>query len=654
MLTSFFNIQGQFGSVSKQWLSAIVLAASMPATGFAQQIPTSQYAPNQVIRDQQVIPVQAEFERQRPIDDRIISMPDVNDHMEVIHHRSQLLVTSKRIKRMAIADPSVIELAPYSEKEISVIGLEIGATTLTIWFEDDSDPLIILVKTIVDPDLEDQRRVDYGKLERKLSLLFPNSKVHLIPMSYKIIVKGQARDSEEAARILNIVRGEVITRDGSIYGPNGANNGGGGGGGYNNAGFDLNNLSGAGLGNSSFIVNMLQVPGEFQVMLKVRIAELNRSQLRRFGVNLNFLLDNGRHAVGTAMGGGGSTFTGVFENGEAAILIDALAANGTATVLAEPTLTVLSGHTASFLSGGEFAVPTVVGIGGAQGQTTTFRGFGTSLLVSPSVIDGDLIRMQIVPEFSGISSGNAVNGVPGLNTRRVQTTVELREGQTILLGGLLLRERNTEVARIPWLGSLPVVGNVLFNAKRSTEDETELMVLVSPEIVRPMDPEEVPPVPGFNSTHPADCELYKYGRTEGPPDNNVYQLAPYGNGVGRGEPVGFNLYNPAPATPQYAPIPTANQPGAGGNQLPPPGMGYPQQGMGYPQQSMGYPQPGMGYQPPQQQMSAPRNDANVGYNKPAPANYRSGPQVAPVSQSRAIPPAQQPNMQMQLRSRTGR
>lgn len=547
--------QIRLGLVLLLIVSSVQLAEAQTSRYHAPRRVQPQSQPShQITQTQHIVQTQgvAENSFDRPRDPRIVDMPTVEDNFSVVHHRSQLVVTSKRIARMAIADPSVIEVAPYSETEISVIGLALGSTTLTLWFEDDIDPLIYLVNVVRDPSIEEQRRLDFGRLERKIALLFPNSKVYLIPMSGKVIVKGQAAGSEESAKILQIIRGEVLSR--GDYAGLGNNAGGG----YIAAAGANAGVLGNGL-NSDFIVNMLQVPGEFQVMLRVRIAELNRSQLRRKGVDLTYLIDGGRHVISTAITQGVPTLSGIFENGEIGVLIDALATNGTATILSEPALTVLSGRSASFLSGGEFAVPTIVGIGGAQGQQTSFRGFGTSLLVTPTVTDGDLIRLQIMPEFSGVSTGNTVQGIPGLESRRLQTTVELREGQTIVLGGLLSRQRSTDVARIPLLGDIPVIGPTLFSSQAATEDETELLILVTPEIVRPMEPDEVPPMPGFYVTQPLDKQLYFHNMTEGAPDQNVYQLPPWGNKVGYAQSVGYFHHNPAPAAPQYAPVPTGNQ-----------------------------------------------------------------------------------------------
>jgi len=534
--------------------------------------------------------VQITTDPRRPLDHRIEAMPKSNQKLEVIQNRSQLVITRGKIRRMAWSDPSIIDIVQFSETEISILGMQLGTTDLWLWFEDQDQPLMYVLTVIRDPSLEEQRRIDYGRIERKLALLYPNSKVYLIPMSQKIIVRGQARDAAEATRIMQIVRGEVVAqetgRNGNRFGGNGGIGGNGGVGTDNNFDNFNNNFS-------SIIVDELQIPGEFQVMVRVRIAELNRSQLRRLGVDWNLLLNNGTQAIGSTIGGATGVLSGIFEAGEIAVMVDALETNGSARIMEDAQLVTLSGEPAAFLSGGEFAVPTIVGVGGAQGQQTSFRGFGTSIITTPTVVDDDLIRLQIVPELSVINGGNAVGGIPGVDVRRVQTRVELREGQTIVLGGLFSRQEAAEVTRIPLLGEIPIVGSFLFNTKQATEDETELLIIVTPEIVRPMDADQVPPMPGFYVTHPDDIDFYKLNRLEGNPDLGHYQLLPFGNGQGYGQDVGYNFFNPE-GTGGIAPGAAMNQGryGDGG------GMG----GMGaMPMGQNGYQQPGMapqGYRAP--------------------------------------------------------
>ncbi len=164
--------------------------------------------------------------------------------------------------------------------------------------------------------------------------------------------------------------------------------------------------------------------------------------------------------------------------------------------------------------------------------------------------------MRIVPEYSQINDSNSVGGIPGLNSRRAQTTVELREGQTIVLAGLFGHDSSTGVTRIPWLGEIPLIGSYLFSSKQSSQGESELLITVTPQLVRPMEEDEVPPYPGFEVTVPQDKELYKYAMTEGAPDKGVYQLQPYGRGAGQGVEVGYQPFNPAPASPYYPPMNT--------------------------------------------------------------------------------------------------
>ena len=461
--------------------------------------------------------------------DQISSMPSITQSLDVVQHRSQLIVGRSNITRSAIADPSIIEVAQYSPNELAIIGLQVGTTTLTLWFDKNPEPLIYLVNTVRDPSVDERRRSDFVKLERKLALLFPNSKVFLIPFSGKIVVKGQAHDAEEGARILQIIHGEVGI---ALSGTNGQSH---------TAACSNGQQAGKPVAESQdTIVNMLEIPGEFQVMLRVRIAELDRSELRRMGVDLTHLLFDDRH---WASGGRGkSASAGIFENREIRAVMNGLMANGTAKILSEPVLTVVSGHSASFLSGGEFAVPNVVGVDGVAGKRTSFHNFGTSLVVTPQVLDHDLIRMNIVPEFSQLNSGNTVDGIPGIDTRRAETTVQLREGQTIVLAGLISHKTVTETSHIRFLGDLPIVGQKYFSGKHSKQDESELLILVTPELVRPMDADEVPPVPGHEVTAPNDCELYRYGLTEGTPDPTVYQVPPYGAGHSAGVPIGYHLF----------------------------------------------------------------------------------------------------------------
>lgn len=630
--------------------SMVMLMASSLSAQYRQEVvnavqpsSVSGYPPQQQYVEGIDLPiqqVQATYDSRRALDSRIRAMPRSQRKLDVIFNRSQLVITDKRVTRIAFSDPNVIDVVQFSEKELSILGTGLGTTDLWLWFEEEgqeiTEPLMYVVTTIRDPDLEDRRRIEFGRIERKLQLLYPNSKVYLIPMSRKIIVRGQAKDAAEAAMIMSVVRGEAIAHSdalglGNDFAAGGGVGGVGGAGGAFDNGFgnDQNNAF-----FSSYIVDELQVPGEFQVSVRVRIAELSRSQLRRLGVDWSVIFNEGAHSISQTLTGGVSTLTGIFEGGDINVMIDALASNGSARVVEDARLVTMSGRPAAFLSGGEFAVPTVVGIGGAQGQQTSFRGFGTSIITTPTVVDDDLIRLTIVPELSSVSSANAVGGIPGLNVRRVQTQVELREGQTIVLGGVFSRRETAEVTRIPFLGEIPHVGNYLFNAKQATEDENEVLIIVTPEIVRPMDADQTPPLPGWYVTHPDDIDFYKYNRIEGNPDLGNYQLLPYGNGQGYGQDVGYNFYNPPPATGQLAPHNTNGIP-----QVPPQMQAPYGQPMGAPQQQYYAPTAPQPYAPPapglQPTPSVGRANGTQSYPRvQQTSGYRTAPQAMRNGQQR--------------------
>lgn len=514
----------------------------------------------------------------------IESMPQPQDEIEVIQQRHQLVLMRSNISRISIGDASIVDVVQYGPREIAIVGGVRGSTSLTFWFEGEADPLIYTVRTIRDPNLDNQRKLDYGKLERKLALMYPNSKVYLIPMGFKIIVRGQVRDSEEASHILNVVRGEVMNQDGAAFGPqpylNGAGFGGassggyaagaGGSGGYGSPfGFNVWDMA-AGL-----IINELKVPGEFQIALRVRIAELNRSMADRAGVDINVLFNDARHAITSTLGAGAGTIGGVFENGEIGLFLDYLCQNGTTKILSEPTMTTLSGREAQFLAGGEYAVQSVVGVGAGASTSTNFRGFGTSLRATPTITDRDLIRLEITAEYSDLNSSNNSGGNLGTSNRRIRTTVELREGQTLALAGLLSHRMKTEVSRIPVLGDIPKIGPLLFSSKRTSEEENELLILVTPELVRAMDAHEVPPVPGFEVTRPTHEEFWKYNMTEGQPDTGHYHLPPFGSGS-VGTNVDYQHFNPGPAGSMYQPMPTGGNGVRGGGMVSPASTPTPQ------------------------------------------------------------------------------
>lgn len=435
--------------------------------------------------------------------------------LEVQQRRSKILRMKQDIFRTAIADPEVLEFVAFGTREIELIGTRRGSTTVTLWMGDEQNPQILsmLVRVIPDPTLEQEDRGEFAELADRINEMFPDSRVQLIPIADKLIVRGDARDEAEARQIMLVV------------GQNGG--GGGGGGGQNQQLFQGNGQpsrlyeTGRVGEHNLQIVNLLHIPGAKQVMLKVRIAELSRTAGRALGAQIQNL----RIGQGDAddivtlnnLSPGSLDLSGVFRNVSFDLALQAFVSNGNAKILAEPNLVTLSGQSATFLSGGQFAVPTVVGVGGAQAATTTFKDYGTSLQFTPTVLDNDRIRLQVTPTLSS-PTGPAVQDIPGLESRTVSTTVEMREGQVFAIAGLLQDQQAASIRKFPIIGDIPGLNTL--TANRSTDRvETELLIIVTPELVEPLEPDQAPSLlPGMEVTEPNDLDFFVYGDIEGRPN----------------------------------------------------------------------------------------------------------------------------------------
>lgn len=417
--------------------------------------------------------------------------------------RSKLITTKKPVSRFSITNPEIADIVQFSPSEFELIGASPGQTTLTLWFAED-EVLRYLVEVRRDVQVEDQREEEYSDLQRMVNELFPDSSVQIFPIADKVILRGQARDASEAAKII-----AIVTDSASIQG---------------NAGFQqvatLGTVASAHPGSdlpTSRVINLLEVPGEMQVMLRVRVAELSRSALREMGADLNVSTEN---FMWSQMLGVAGAFSAVLDTDDVRLALSAISSNSYSKILAEPNLVTLSGRPASFIAGGEFAVPVVVGIEGAAAATTNFRGFGTQVEFTPTVIDKDRIRLQVAPTVSAINDSltNPVSGVPGLNTRSVFTTVDLREGQWLAIAGLIQDEQDGSKARVPFIGDVPILDSI-FSKKSVKRVETELLILVSPELVHPLSAEETPLIlPGMEVTEPNDFKFFVYGDYEGDPN----------------------------------------------------------------------------------------------------------------------------------------
>ncbi|WP_025855913.1 type II and III secretion system protein family protein [Pseudomonas sp. CHM02] len=241
-------------------------------------------------------------------------------------------------------------------------------------------------------------------------------------------------------------------------------------------------------------INSTEYAGSAQVNLRVRFAEVSRSELLHYGVNWNAMFNNGTFSFGLITGGplaaatAGGLAAASAGSGNVNIdgMLDALQANGVLQILAEPNITAMTGQTASFLAGGEVAIPVpvnrdLVGI--------EYKSFGVSLLFNPTLLPNGRIALQVRPEVSSVVSGGTVDfgnfHVPSFSVRRADTRVEVGSGQTFAIAGLFQRESSQDIEKLPLLGDLPILGN-LFRSKRFQRNETELVILITPYLVEPV------------------------------------------------------------------------------------------------------------------------------------------------------------------------
>ncbi len=462
------------------------------------------------------------------------SIDDPDNTLELVIGRPRILQLKQAPVKFQAVDPSVADIEVIKEskdKAFFVLGKQTGTTVIALFFSDPNSPdkfkvLNYLVRVVPDPEAKSRIERVYKALEDEINHAFPDSVVKLCLIGDKLVVSGQAKDVSAATKILQIVREQApqqappnkipVDRIDLTVRPDPLNP-------DQTIAQGLQNFVVSGTSN---IINLLRVPGEQQVMLRVQVAEVQRNALRSIGMDFNLLKggNNVRVDTGGLLGAAGNAFGSAanigasLDNGAVILAINALRNMGYSRTLAEPTLVTLNGQAATFQAGGEFPVPTVVGnsAGGLLG--VNYKPFGVSLNFTPIVYDKDRIRLTINAEVSGIDqqqgSNSQLSGVPNqINSRRFTNVVELREGQTLAVAGLISNGLTTKSSRIPLFGDVPFVGRA-FGYDQVTSSEQELVFIITPELVHPMEHTEVPPLPGYNVFEPGDSEFYLFGRLE--------------------------------------------------------------------------------------------------------------------------------------------
>jgi len=410
--------------------------------------------------------------------------------LEVPVNKSQIVNADHTIAKAMIGNDEIADILPLSSRSIYVLGKKMGTTSLTLY--DAGGRVIAVMDVAVGPDVE--------TLQAQLNDLVPGEDL-------------QARISNDAV---------VLT--GTVSSPAAAHT--------------AERLAKTYAGDK--VVNMIAVGSGQQVMLEVQFAEVDRATGREVGVSgfansrggsFDMVLGRNSQLIPDKDTGAGTMFleaiTGqagivrdVFSLGNLSIeaTLNALETKGLARTLAKPTLVAISGEKASFLAGGEFPIPVAQsGSSGSNGNgaaiTVEFKTFGVSLAFTPTVLTDKTIHMIVEPEVSEIDSNASltVNGisVPGLRTRRVNTTLELRDGESFAIAGLLQQDSKANISQLPILGSIPILGS-LFRSTRYQKGETELLIVVTPRLVAPIRPEQVR-LPTDRVREPTDGETFLLG-----------------------------------------------------------------------------------------------------------------------------------------------
>ena len=382
--------------------------------------------------------------------------------------RSTILETPFDVTRIAITNPAIADATVVRQREILIDGKAPGTVSLIVWGGDVRIQYDIVVEQPITP------------LEQQLQLLFPGEDIHVAVNTDGIVLSGRVSNTSVMLRAAEVARATAPKAN---------------------------------------VVNLLQVVGAIdaqQVMLQVRFAEVNRRAITELGSSI-FTGASGYKGwvvrgttqqfpapdFETSATNNTLTFSDFLNlflfntNYNIGVLIRALRESGYFQSLAEPNLIAYNGQEASFLAGGEFPVPFSTGNSGSI--AIQFREFGVRLNFTPTIA-GDLIRLHVRPEVSSLdfSNGILLEGfrIPALTVRRAETEVELRDGQSFAIAGLLDNRAQSDSANVPILSQIPIIGN-FFKSKADRQERTELLVLVTPRLVRPLNPDEVPNLPAL-------------------------------------------------------------------------------------------------------------------------------------------------------------
>lgn len=390
-----------------------------------------------------------------------------NDHrnLSVALYKSKVLVFKKDIAKVSIANPEIADIIVVNPRQMYVLGKALGSTNILVL--DETDNLSASISLEIKHDLDN--------LRQNLRRLLPKEAIHVSSSQGSIVLNGTVSSLTDMRSALALANTFMPQSKG------------------------LAKTKGNEQLEGSGVINLLKIEGPQQVMLEVQVAEISKQLLRSIEVDFNFLgTDNGSgSAIDQVLDGrmipSGQGLLASFTNKNLRLsaLMDAAKEKGLAKVLSEPTLTTLSGQEARFVSGGEFPVP----VPGSDGKVgIIFKEYGVALKFLPVVLGSNRINLKLDLSVSEISNGNTVTisqdsttsnlFIPSIKKRSVQNTVELADGQTLGIAGLISDDVRSKVRRFPGLAKIPVIG-MLFRSQEFIKGQTELVIFVTPHFARP-------------------------------------------------------------------------------------------------------------------------------------------------------------------------
>src|SRR5471032_1485199 len=446
--------------------------------------------------------------------------------IELAEGKSTLMHLPYAAARLAVGDTRVADVILINPSEVYMLGKATGSTNLILWNKANQATIIDIVVGL-----------DTVGLRQQFDTLFPTEKdIHITVSGGALILSGTVADSVRAAQVMSIATAYLQR---SSRG-NGASNQGGAATSGNTSNTSGNGVLGAAANSAAStgaanyaapdpatnqqagrIVNMLSVAAPQQVMLEVKIAEVSKTLTDQLGASVGASISSGNwtYTFLSKLLSGNLNVGDAFNTKNGNFLtLDAQKNDGLIKVLAEPTLMAISGQEASFLAGGKIFIP--VAQGGGTGITLEEKEFGIAVKFTPTVLEGGRINLRVAPEVSDLnpdgvgitSNGVSTSVLPSFTTRRASTTVQLFDGQSFAIGGLIKNNTTTNIKAFPGLGEIPVLG-ALFRSTAFQSDRTELVFIVTPHLAKPLTPEYKLPTDGY--VEPTRTDYLLRGKIEG-------------------------------------------------------------------------------------------------------------------------------------------